>query len=75
MARIRNGNLGDYDTVHEGVFEFRLDIGPGYRIYFGFGKGRKSLIILLVGGPKRSQSKDIKKAKEYWQSYLSNPNR
>jgi putative addiction module killer protein len=45
----------------------RIDYGPGYRIYFG--NDGKVLIILLCGGTKRRQEKDIKKAKEYWQDY------
>jgi len=76
LARIRSGgNLGDYNTVNDGVFELRFDFGPGYRVYFGFGKNKKQLIILLAGGSKRHQSKDIKKAKEYWHNHLSRDRR
>ena len=70
ISRVTNsGNLGDFDSVNDGVFELRLDFGPGYRVYFG--KIKKTLILLLVGGSKKSQARDIKKAKEYWQDHLS----
>lgn len=63
------GNLGDFKSISDsnGVFELRFTIGAGYRIYFG--KDGDQLIILLIGGDKGSQSKDIKKAKEYWRDY------
>ena len=64
VARIRSaelGNLGDVEPVGEGVSEMRVHYGPGYRIYFR--KKGKVLIILLLGGDKATQSKDIKKAK------------
>lgn len=64
VARIRSaelGNLGDSEPVGEGVSEMRIHYGPGYRVYF---KKRGSiLIILLLGGDKSSQNRDIKKAK------------
>ena len=69
LDRVELGNLGDHKSVGDGVFELRVDFGPGYRIYFGR-KGDK-LIILLLGGDKGSQEKDIKKAKNYWQELLS----
>lgn len=63
------GNLGDYDGVGEGVIELRIRYGPGYRLYCGM-KGN-TLIIMLCGGDKSSQQKDIKRAKEYWHDYNS----
>ena len=72
LTRIRgSGHLGDFDSVGNGVYELRLHFGPGYRIYFGFGKEKKQLIILLAGGTKKHQSKDIKKAQMYWEDHLS----
>lgn len=50
-----------------GVFEIKIDRGPGYRVYFG--EDGKFLILLLIGGDKGSQDQDIKKAKEYWRLY------
>ncbi len=60
IERLSLGNPGDVKPVGEGVSELRVNYGPGYRIYFQQ-KGRK-LIILLAGGDKRTQSKDIKTA-------------
>ena len=64
ILRFENGNLGDHKTVGDGVWEARLDFGPGYRLYFG--KHGISVILLLAGGEKGSQSKDIALAKRYW---------
>lgn len=67
LNRIRLGNLGDCKPVGEGVLELRLDFGPGYRVYVG--QDGDVLVILLCGGDKRTQARDIRKAKEFWQSY------
>jgi putative addiction module killer protein len=67
IDRIELGNFGDCEPVGDGVHELRIDYGPGYRIYFG--NDGRVLVILLFGGTKRHQEKDIKKAKEYWQDY------
>jgi len=64
LARVRQGNLGDCKPVGEGVSELRVDYGPGYRVYFGQ-KGR-TLVVLLCGGDKRTQDRDIRLAKEFW---------
>ena len=64
LDRIRRGNLGDYKSVGEGVCEFKIDFGPGYRVYFG--QIGSTIILLLCGGDKSSQDKDIRKAIEYW---------
>jgi len=69
LDRIALGNLGDYKYLSEGVSEFRLDFGPGYRVYFGE-EGDK-ILILLCGGNKSTQKKDIRKAITYWKDYLS----
>jgi len=55
-----------------GVYELRLDFGPGYRIYFGY-EGR-TIVILLCGGDKSTQQHDIKKAKQYWMITKSGQN-
>jgi putative addiction module killer protein len=65
LARIKRaelGNLGDHKSLGERVFEMRINFGPGYRLYFSKVKG--VIIILLSGGDKSSQLKDIKKAKQ-----------
>ena len=67
IARVRQGNLGDYKSVGDGVSELRIDYGPGYRVYFGQ-EGRR-IVILLCGGDKRTQDKDINLAKEYWSQF------
>lgn len=64
LARMRQGNLGDCKAVGEGISELRIDYGPGYRVYFGQ-KGR-TLVVLLCGGDKRTQKRDIRLAKQYW---------
>jgi putative addiction module killer protein len=69
IARVRTGNFGDSKSVGEDVYELRLDYGPGFRVYYG--KIEATIILLLCGGDKSSQSDDIRKAKEYWQEFLS----
>ena len=62
IRRISLGNFGDVKPVGEGVFEIRIDYGPGYRIYYL--QKKNTVIILLLGGDKSTQSKDIQKAHE-----------
>lgn len=62
ISRLENGNFGDSKSVGEGVFEMRIDVGQGYRIYFT-NKDNK-IVILLVGGDKSTQEDDIRTAKE-----------
>lgn len=62
-------NLGIYEPVGDGLFELKFDFGPGYRVYFGFTK-TNTCLILLFGGSKKGQQRDINKAKEYWQDHL-----
>lgn len=62
IRRLSLGNPGDVKPVGESVSELRIDYGPGYRVYF-LSKGNE-LILLLIGGDKSSQQKDIVKAKE-----------
>jgi putative addiction module killer protein len=67
INRIRLGNLGDCKSVGEGVSELRINFAAGYRVYFA--QQGNTAIILLHGGDKSSQQKDIKRAKIYWQDY------
>lgn len=62
IGRVRAGLLGDVKAVGEGVNELRVDYGPGYRVYFA--RKGKQLVILICGGDKSTQEKDIKRAKE-----------
>lgn len=69
LARIREtGNSGNCEPVGEGVFELKFDFGPGYRVYFGL--ETETFMILLLGGSKRGQQRDINKSKEYWKDHL-----
>lgn len=60
-------NLGDHKGVGDGVIELRLFFGPGYRLYCG--RDGETIIVMLCGGDKSSQDKDIEKAKVYWDDY------
>ena len=67
LARVAVGNLGDVEPVGEGVLELRIDWGPGYRVYFS--RVGKVIVLLLCGGDKRTQQRDIKRAKAYFEDY------
>lgn len=67
LARIGVGNLSSTKGVGGGVLEYRIDTGPGFRIYFG--RDGQTLVILLAGGTKRRQQKDIEAAQERWADY------
>ena len=67
LIRMEQGNLSNCKSLGEGLWENKLVFGPGYRVYFG--KSGNKIVILLTGGTKGSQSKDIKKAKSYWHDY------
>jgi len=68
VLRFELGNLGDHKSVGEGVEEARLAFGPGHRIYFGM-HGR-TVILLLLGGDKSSQAKDIREARKHWVDFV-----
>lgn len=67
LERIAAGNTSSMKSVGEGVSEYKIDFGPGYRIYFGKDGGR--LVILLGGGTKKRQNHDIENAKAAWSEY------
>ena len=67
LTRMEQGNLSNVESVGAGVFERKIDFGPGYRIYFG--KDGERLIILVGGGTKKRQQKDIETAQARWADY------
>lgn len=67
IARMEAGNFGDSKSVGKGVIECRIDFGPGYRLYYG--RDGDELVILLAGGTKKRQQKDIGTAQEHWAAY------
>ena len=64
IARLENGNTSNVKSVGSGVYEYRFNFGPGYRVYFAY--DGKNIILLLAGGSKQRQSKDIETAKARW---------
>jgi putative addiction module killer protein len=69
LLRLRRGNFGDSRSLGQRVWEARLHVGPGYRIYFG--EDGDNLVVLLCGGTKGSQARDIARAKRLWHHYRS----
>ena len=67
LTRMEQGNFSKVKGVGSGVLEYKIDFGPGYRIYFGKDGGR--LVILIGGGTKKRQKQDIAVAQEYWAAY------
>ena len=67
IARLEQGNVSNVKSVGEGVLEVRIDFGPGYRVYFG--RDGEALVILLTGGTKKRQQRDIDAAHVCWQDY------
>ena len=67
LVRMGQGNLSNVEPVGSGVSEYKINFGPGYRIYFGRDGNR--LVILLLGGSKKRQQRDIEQAKSYWSDY------
>jgi putative addiction module killer protein len=66
-VQLEQGNFSNVKSIGEGVLEYRIDFGPGYRVYFGRDGG--TLVILLNGGTKKRQQHDIEAAHGYWQTY------
>jgi putative addiction module killer protein len=67
LVRLGQGNTSNVEGLGEGVLEYRIDWGPGYRVYFG--RDGETLVILLTGGTKKRQSRDIARAKQMWADY------
>jgi putative addiction module killer protein len=73
VGRLEGGNFSNAKAVGQGVSEYKLDFGPGYRVYFG--KDGDKLVILLGGGTKKRQSRDIEIAQDLWKAYKSRKRR
>jgi putative addiction module killer protein len=67
VDRVAEGNFGDHKPLQAGVGELRIDLGPGYRVYYAM--ERATIVLLLCGGSKRAQDADIKRATRYWRDY------
>jgi putative addiction module killer protein len=67
LYRMEQGNFSNAKALGKGVSEYKIDFGPGYRIYFG--QEGKEIVILLGGGSKKTQQKDINSAQEFWAEY------
>ncbi|NOX60805.1 MAG: type II toxin-antitoxin system RelE/ParE family toxin [Chloroflexi bacterium] len=67
LNRIRLGNFGDVKSLGGGIFELRIRYGPGYRVYFA--RTERRIVLLLCGGDKSTQRRDIQKARDYWRDY------
>ena len=67
LTRIGTGNWSNVKGVGAGVFEVKIGFGPGYRVYFG--KDGETIVILLGGGTKKRQSRDIEAAQDHWKQY------
>jgi putative addiction module killer protein len=67
VKRLEKGQFGDYKKIDHSLYELRFFFGPGYRVYFGQRRGK--LILLLTGGDKASQTRDIRMARLYWKMF------
>ncbi len=67
LDRVAAGNFGDCRPVGEGVWELRIHYGPGYRVYYG--EDGPAVVLLLCGGDKRGQRRDIARARRFWADY------
>jgi putative addiction module killer protein len=67
INQAEEGNFGVYRDLHGGLFELKIDFGPGYRVYFGI--DGDAFIVLVCGGDKGGQERDIAAARRYWEDY------
>ncbi len=67
VYRMAQGNFGDYKPLRDGVWELRIDVGPGYRVYYA--RDGATIVLLLCGGDKRKQDSDIDRACGYWRDW------
>ncbi|GGA92589.1 addiction module killer protein [Brucella endophytica] len=69
LNRLELGNFGDFKPLREGVYELRIDMGPGYRVYYA--QSGKTVVLLLCGGIKKTQETDIERAVACWRDWQS----
>lgn len=67
LNRLEQGNFGDFKPLRDGVHELRIDVGPGYRVYYA--RAGKVVMLLLCGGSKKTQTADIDRACEFWRDW------
>ncbi len=67
VDRLMEGHFGECRFLRDGVWEIKIDVGPGYRVYYA--QAGKAMLLLLCAGPKRTQRQDIARAIEYWKDY------
>lgn len=72
IDKVATGNFGDHKPVGDSVSELRFTFGPGFRVYYAL--KNETIVLLLIGGDKSSQEKDIEKAKEFWSDYKERTN-
>ena len=73
LTRVEGGNFGDHKIFSGGIGELRVDVGPGYRVYFV--QDGATIVVLLAGGDKSSQSKDIERARKLWSDHQNDTQR
>lgn len=71
VNRVEQGNFGDHKFCRDGVWELRVDVGAGYRVYYA--QAGSLVVLLLGGGEKRTQDADIERAVRYWQDWQRRP--
>ena len=69
LDRLENGNFGQCRALQSGVWELKINHGPGYRVYYG--QAGKTILLLLCGGDKRTQQADVVRAVMYWKEFKS----
>lgn len=72
LNRLEQGNFGDFKPLRDGVHELRIDVGPGYRVYYA--RSGQTVMLLLCGGDKRSQGADIARACACWRDWQDRAN-
>ena len=72
LDRLELGNMGDFKPVGKGDLELRINYGPGYRVYFA--RAGQQIVLLLCGGDKKTQNKDILRAQQYWMDFQKSKN-